>query len=59
MEMNQLKIELMQKIIACDDPELLLKLKELLGSINTEVNEEAEEYSASSQDPGYSSGFIL
>lgn len=49
MEMNQLKIELMQKIIACNDPELLLKLKELLGSINTEVNEEAEECSASSR----------
>ncbi|MGB8374182.1 MAG: hypothetical protein WCE57_02610 [Salegentibacter sp.] len=40
----------MQKIIACDDPELLLKLEELLANIDTEVNEEAEKYEFETRD---------
>lgn len=50
MEINRLKIELMQKIIACKDPDLLLKLEDLLSDPGIEVKEEAEEYGSKTKD---------
>lgn len=46
MEMDRLKIELLQKIIDCNDTELLLRLKEFLADMDSEVKEETGEYSA-------------
>ncbi|HET7360632.1 MAG TPA: addiction module protein [Salinimicrobium sp.] len=47
MEMNGLKIELLQKVIACDDMEILKKIEQILNQDSfdvSEVEETKEEY---------------
>lgn len=45
MDKNKLKIELLQKIISCDDGEVLRKLENILDSPASEVAEAGEGYS--------------
>ena len=45
MDLNQLKIELIQKINSCGDENLLRKIEQLLDEYSSEVNEEGEKYS--------------
>lgn len=51
MEMDRLKIELLQKIIDCNDADVLLRLKEFLAEINPQVKEEAGEYVPATSNP--------
>jgi hypothetical protein len=44
MDLNQLKIELIQKINSCGDENLLRKIEQLLDEYSSEVNEEGEKY---------------
>lgn len=44
MDLDQLKIELIQKIIFCEDENLLRKIDQLLDEYSSEVNEEEEKY---------------
>lgn len=44
MDINALKIELMQKIIACNDDNLLAEIEVLLKEVKLETNEPGESY---------------
>ncbi|UBZ08222.1 addiction module protein [Salegentibacter mishustinae] len=44
MDANALKIELIQKIIACDDEDLLMKIEGLLKNIKPGASEAGESY---------------
>jgi putative addiction module component (TIGR02574 family) len=44
MDANALKIELMKKIIACDDEDLLMKIEGLLKNIKPGASEPGESY---------------
>jgi hypothetical protein len=50
MDKNALKLELIQKIIACDDEALLKKLEVLLQNVKHEVNEPGEAYKVEGQN---------
>ena len=45
MEKNKLKIELLQKILACNDADILKKVESVLDSPASEVGEAGENYS--------------
>lgn len=45
MDLNQLKIELIQKIISCEDENILRTIKQILDENPSEVKEEGEKYS--------------
>ncbi len=49
MDMSALKIELLQKIIACDDKALLGKIEDSLKEVKPEAQEPAEDYGIESQ----------
>lgn len=44
MDKNALKIGLIQKIIACDDEDLLMKIESLLKNVKPEASEPGESY---------------
>jgi len=44
MNKNALKIELIQKVIACNDATLLKQIEDLLRDVKVEVNEPGEGY---------------
>ena len=44
MDANALKIELMQKIIACDDEDLLMEIEGLLKNVKPGASEPGESY---------------
>lgn len=44
MDANALKIELIQKIIACDEKDLLIKIEGLLKNVKPEASEPKESY---------------
>jgi len=49
MDKNALKIELIQKIIACDDEDLLVKIEVLLKDLKLGASEPGESYKVESQ----------
>jgi hypothetical protein len=51
MNRDQLKIELLQKIIECNDEKLLAEVDNILKSFPSEVKEATEQYLASSPIP--------
>ncbi|MBE7641433.1 hypothetical protein GUB10_13925 [Salegentibacter sp. BLCTC] len=49
MDKNALKIELIQKIIACDDEVLLMKMEALLKNVKPGASEPGENYEVESR----------
>lgn len=49
MDKNALKIELIQKIIACDDEDLLMKMEALLKNVKPGASEPGENYEVESR----------
>ena len=50
MEKNALKLELIQRIIACNDEVLLRKIEVLLENVKYEVNEPGKDYEVKSSE---------
>lgn len=45
MDLNQMKIELLQRIISCEDENMLREIKQILDENSSEVREEGDKYS--------------
>lgn len=56
MDANALKIELMQKIIACDDEDLLSKIEGLLKNVKPGASEPGESYEVEGRKSQLSKG---